>query len=315
MLRDPKVSRFALEFFGQWFGHREFLSHEAVNRQAFPAFDDALRQAMFEEPTRLVTHLIQTDRPVTELLDGDATFVNKKLAQHYGLPFDGRADEWKHVTGLRAKGRGGVLGMGVFLTKNSQPQRTSPVKRGFWVVHKVLGEHIPPPPPDVAVLPAKETDTNGKTIRELLKLHVADVKCAGCHQRFDPVGLAMEGFDPIGRVRAKDSGGRPVDNVATLPDGTAARGVPEFGSYLAARRKAEFAQTLCRKFLGYALGRSVTLSDQPLLDRMAADLDRNGFKLSALFDLVATSPQFRTQRCQDFSPARFQAVVPPGGSR
>lgn len=315
MLRDPKVSRFALEFFGQWLGHREFLSHEAVNRQAFPAFDDALRQAMFEEPTRLVTHLIQADRPVTELLDGDATFVNRKLAQHYGLPFDGGADEWKHVTGLRAKGRGGVLGMGVFLTKNSQPQRTSPVKRGFWVVHKVLGEHIPPPPPDVAVLPAKETDTNGKTIRDLLKLHVADVKCAGCHQRFDPVGLAMEGFDPVGRARAKDSGGRAVDDVVTLPDGTAARGVPEFGSYLAARRKAEFARTLCRKFLGYALGRSVALSDQPLLDRMAADLDRTGYKLSALFDLVATSPQFRTQRCKDFAPARFQAVLPPGDRR
>jgi hypothetical protein len=167
----------------------------------------------------------------------------------------------------------------------------------------------------VAVLPAKETDTNGKTIRELLKLHVADVKCAGCHQRFDPVGLAMEGFDPVGRTRTKDSGGRPVDNVVSLPDGTAARGVPEFASYLAARRKTEFARTLCRKFLGYALGRSVALSDQPLLDRMAADLDRNDYKLSVLFDLVATSPQFRTQRCKDFSPARFQAVAPPGGSR
>jgi hypothetical protein len=315
MLRDPKVSRFAREFFGQWLGHRDFLTQEAVNRQAFPAFDDALRQAMAEEPTRLVTHLIQQDRPITELLDGDATVVNKKLAQHYGLPFAGGADEWQIVTGLREKGRGGVLGMAVFLTKNSQPQRTSPVKRGFWVMHKLLGEHIPPPPPDVAVLPAKETDTGGKTVRELLKLHIADAKCAGCHQRFDPVGLAMEGFDPIGRARAKDLAGRPVDNVVSLPDGTTARGVPAFGTYLATRRKAEFTRTLCRKFLGYALGRSLQLSDRPLLEALESGLSETDDRLSVLFELVATSPQFRTQRCQEFTPAKYQAVNRPGGPK
>ena len=131
---------------------------------------------------------------------------------------------------MQSSGRGGVLGMAVFLTKNSQPQRTSPVKRGFWVVHKVLGEHIPPPPADVAVLPAKETDTNGKTIRQLMALHVEDTQCARCHVRFDSIGLAMEGFDPIGRTRAKDLAGRPVDNVVALPSGKEVRGVPEFGA-------------------------------------------------------------------------------------
>jgi Protein of unknown function (DUF1592)/Protein of unknown function (DUF1588)/Protein of unknown function (DUF1585)/Protein of unknown function (DUF1595) len=314
MLRDEKVSRFALEFFGQWLGHRDFLAQESVSRQAFPVFDDALKQAMFEEPTRLITHLIQKDRPITELLDGDSTFVNKKLAQHYGLPFTASTDEWQYVTGLREEGRGGVFGMAVFLTKNSQPQRTSPVKRGFWVVHKLLGEHIPPPPPDVAVLPAKETD-GSKTVRELLKLHVADAKCASCHQRFDPVGLAMEGFDPIGRARARDLAGRPVDTVVSLPDGKTARGVPEFGAYLATHRKTEFTKTLCQKFLGYALGRSLQLSDQPLLDRMQVELGRNDDKLSVLFELVATSPQFRTQRCKDFSPAKFSASTPAGGPK
>ncbi len=312
MLKDPKVSRFALEFFGQWLGYRDFLMQESVNRQAFPAFDDALKQAMFEEPTRLIADLIQNERPITDLLHGDSTFVNKKLAQHYGLPYRGAADEWERVTGLHAVGRGGLLGMAVFLTKNSQPQRTSPVKRGFWVVHKVLGEHIPPPPPDVAVLPAKETDTNGKTIRQLLKLHVEDVKCARCHQRFDPFGLSMEGFDPIGRARAKDLAGRPIDNVVQLPDGKQARGVPEFGDFLAKQRKQDFTHTLCHKFLGYALGRSLQLSDQPLLDRMRVELEKNDYKLSVLFELVATSPQFRTQRCKDFTPAKFQAARLPG---
>jgi len=313
MLKDEKVSRFSREFFGQWLGHRDFLTQESVNRQAFPAFDDALKLAMFEEPTRVITHLIQQDKPITGLLNGDSTFVNKRLAQHYGLPFQGAADEWQLVTGLHSQGRAGVLGMAVFLTKNSQPQRTSPVKRGFWVVHKLLGEHIPPPPPDVAVLPAKETDTNGKTIRELLKLHVDDAKCARCHQRFDPIGLSMEGFDPIGRFRSKDLAGRAIDNVVNLPSNKQARGVPEFSAYLATHRKNEFIHTLCQKFLGYALGRSLQLSDQPLLEKMESELEKNDYKLSALFDLVATSPQFVTQRCQDFTTAKFKIDPPSGG--
>jgi hypothetical protein len=295
MLKDPKVSRFALEFFGQWLGYRDFPTQEAVNRQVFPVFDDALKQAMFEEPTRLATWLIQEDHPITDMLGSDVTFVNKRLAQHYGLPFTGEKDEWQRVSGMHEKGRGGLLGMAVFLTKNSQPQRTSPVKRGFWVVHKVLGEHIPPPPPDVAVLPAKETDTNGKTIRQLMALHVEDTKCAGCHRRFDPIGLSMEGFDPIGRVRLKDLAGRAVDNVVQLPSGKETRGVPEFGQYLATHRKQDFTRTLCRKFLGYALGRSLQLSDQPLLDAMQSEMEAHG-KLSSAFELVATSPQFRNQR-------------------
>ena len=310
MLGDPKVSRFALEFLGQWLGYRDFLTQESVNRQSFPTFDDALKQAMFQEPTKLLTFLIQNDRPITQLFNSDTTFVNKKLAQHYGLPFRGTTDDWERYSGLHDKGRSGVLGMAVFLTKNSQPQRTSPVKRGFWVVHKILGEHIPPPPPDVAVLPSKETDTNGKTIRQLMAMHVEDAKCARCHLRFDSIGLAMEGFDPIGRNRAKDLAGRPVDNAVTLPNGKESRGVPEFGQYLATSRRAEFTKTLCQKFLGYALGRSLQLSDQPLLEKMQADLKFNDDKLSTLFELVATSPQFRNQRCQDFALTKFKAELP-----
>jgi hypothetical protein len=309
MVQDPKVSRFALEFFGQWLGYRDFLAQESVNRRVFPAFDDALKQAMFEEPTRLITYLIQHDLPITDLLDGDTTLVNKRLAQHYGLPFRGPADGWEPTAGLHERGRGGVLGMAVLLTKNSQPQRTSPVKRGFWVVHKLLGEHIPPPPPDVAVLPAKETETDGKTIRQLMAQHTADVRCANCHQRFDAIGLSMEGFDPIGHGRLKDLAGRPVDNVVRLLSGEEVRGVPEFGRYLASHRRQDFVRTLCHKFLGYALGRSLQLSDQPLLEKMQADLQAKDFHLSALFERVATSPQFRNQRCRDFTPSRFQPDV------
>lgn len=300
MLKDPKVSGFALEFFGQWLNYRDFRQAEAVNRAVFPAFDDPLKQAMFEEPTRLVTHVLQNDLPITELLRSDRTFVNKRLAQHYGLPFDGPADEWRLTTGLHQQGRGGLLGMAVFLTKNSQPQRTSPVKRGFWVVHKLLGEHIPPPPPDVAVLPAKETDTDGKTIRQLLTAHTEDMKCARCHVRFDPIGLAMEGFDSIGRSRAKDLAGRAIDNVVQLPSGERARGVAEFSEYLAKHRRLDFTRTLNRKLLGYSLGRSLQLSDLVLLEKMEATLQETDYRVVPLFEAVVTSQVFRNQRCRDF---------------
>jgi len=306
MLRDPKISAFALEFFGQWLGYRDFLDQESVNRNVFRDFDDELKLSMFEEPTRVITNLIQNDLPVTDLLSSDATFVNGRLAKHYDIPFSGGGDEWARVSGLRKQGRGGILGMAVFLTKNSQPERTSPVKRGFWVFHKVLGRHIPPPPPDVAVLPAKETDTGGKTIRQLLKLHTDNEKCARCHQRFDPVGLAMEGFDAIGRSRKKDLAGRPIDNLVRLPDGREARGVPEFSKFLKAKRQDQFIETLCRKLLGYALGRSLLLSDHPLLEKMQTVLQRNGFRFGPLFEVVVSSPQFRNQRCRDFATVQFR---------
>jgi hypothetical protein len=306
MLKDARVSDFVREFFGQWLGYRDFVEQESVDRNAFKEFDEPLKQAMFEEPTRLATSLIQQDHPVTELLNGDATFVDKRLASHYGIPFDGLPDEWSAVDGLRSRGRGGILGMAVFLTKNSQPQRTSPVKRGFWVVHKVLGEHVPAPPADVVALPAKETDTNGKSIRELLALHVEAEKCARCHRRFDAVGLSMEGFDRIGRTRSKDLAGRPIDDVVRLSDGTEARGVPEFARHLVLERRDDYIRTLCRKLLGYALGRSLQLSDDVLLEEMRVALDKNGDRFVPLFETIVRSPQFRNQRCRDFSTSRFR---------
>jgi hypothetical protein len=307
MLKDAKVTDFAREFYGQWLGYRDFPQQESVDRSVFKEFDEPLKQAMFEEPTRLAAYLIQNDLPATKLLDSDSTFVDQRLANHYGLPFNGQKDEWKLVDGLQSHGRGGILGMAVFLTKNSQPQRTSPVKRGFWVVHKVLGEHIPAPPADVVALPAKETDTNGKTIRELLALHVDAPKCARCHVRFDAVGLSMEGFNPIGRERTKDLAGRTVDNLVRLPNGTEARGVSEFARYLAQERRDDYLQTLCRKLLGYALGRSLQLSDDVLLQEMRLALDKNGDRLVPLFEVIVGSPQFRNQRCRDFTTTNFRA--------
>jgi len=307
MRQDPRVAGMALEFFGPWLRYRDFLSAESVDRTVFPAFDDALKAAMFEEPTRLATHLLRNDLPVTDMLYGDATLVNRPLAAHYGVTYRDGSDEWQVVDGMLSRGRGGVLGMAVFLTAHSQPARTSPVKRGFWVVHEILGEHIPPPPPDVAVLPAKETGTDGKTVRQLLAMHTEERACARCHNRFDSIGLAMEGFDPIGKSRTKDLAGRTVDDHVRLPDGTEARGVPQYLRYLETSRNDEFVRTLCRKFLGYALGRSIEISDHELLERMQADLRRNEYRFGSLVETVVLSPQFRNQRCRDFSIERFRA--------
>ncbi|MFO1046080.1 MAG: DUF1592 domain-containing protein [Planctomycetaceae bacterium] len=306
MLKDERVAGFAAEFFGQWLGYRDFAQQESVDRNIFKDFDDPLKLAMIEEPTRLASHLIRNDLPITQLIDSDQSFVDQRLARHYGIPFNGKPGGWMPVSGLRDQGRGGIMGMAVFLTKNSQPQRTSPVKRGFWVVHKVLGEHIPAPPADVVALPAKETDTNGKTIRELLALHVEAEKCARCHVRFDAVGLSMEGFDPIGRRRTTDLANRPIDNLVKLPDGTQAHGIPEFARHLMKERRDDFLRTICRKLLGYSLGRSLQLSDDVLLEEMRGALDKNGDRFVPLIETIVRSPQFRNQRCRDFSSVRFR---------
>lgn len=302
MLSDARVEAFAREFFGQWLRFRDYLHKDAINADAFPGYSEPLREAMFDEPVRFATYLILNDRPITELLGSDATFVNGILADHYGGEIAGQyrqqstdPADWHRVTGLRAAGRGGLLGMGVILTKNSKGERTSPVKRGFWTAHHLLGQHFPPPPADVAELPTSERQATA-TIRELLAAHTANPRCAMCHTHFDSLGLALEGFDPIGRARSVDSAGRPIDNVASLPGGATARGTSGLIEYIERQRKDDFVRTLCRKFLGYALGRSVLLSDQPLLDEMQQALENNEYRFSVLFETVVRSRQFRMQR-------------------
>jgi hypothetical protein len=188
--------------------------------------------------------------------------------------------------------------MPVILAKNSAGQRTSPVKRGFWVVHHLLGQHFPPPPADVPELPKTEKEAS-KSIRELLAEHTTNRKCAMCHVHFDGLGLTLEGFDTIGRTRQHDLAGRAIVDTGPLPGGGSADGVAGLIEYVETRRLADFERNLCRKFLGYALGRSVILSDLPLLREMEQKLRSEG-RFSALFETVVLSPQFRQQRGRDY---------------
>src|SRR5262245_6112059 len=296
MLKDDRAHGLATEFGGNWLDFRRFEHHNAVDRGRFPVFTNELREAMFEEPIRFITDLIQNDRSVLDLLYGDYTFVNRVLAEHYGIPATpGASDGWFRVNDARSYGRGGVLPMAVFLTQNAPGLRTSPVKRGYWVARRVLGEVIPPPPPVVPELPRDESKSD-LPVRDLLARHREHAACASCHARFDSFGLAFEGYGPVGERRSKDLAGRPVDVQATFPGGSQGAGLDGLESYIRARREKDFLNSLCEKTLVYALGRSLMLSDEPLLEEMRAKLPASGYKISALIETIVASPQFLNKR-------------------
>jgi hypothetical protein len=325
MLRDPRVRGLATEFGGNWLDFRRFEEHNSVDRDRFPTFTNELRQAMFEEPIRYLSDVAQRNRSVLDLLRGKDTFVNRPLARHYGMPEPGpgsaipglapraaavgpasrtgpevpRAGEWAHVADAHRYGRGGLLPMAVFLTRNAPGLRTSPVKRGYWVVRRLLGEQIPPPPPTVPELPKDEAKLGALTLPQVLARHRADPSCAGCHRRFDSIGLVFEGFGPIGERRAKDLGGRPVQTAATFPDGSERKGLEGLRAYLRAKREQEFLDNLCRKLFAYALGRGLLLSDKETLQKMRTRLAAEGYTFGSLVESIVTSPQFLNRRGRD----------------
>ncbi len=198
MMRDARVRGLAAEFTGNWLSFRQFETNNTVDRQRFPAFTNDLREAMFQEPVRFVQDAVSNNRSVLDLLYGNYTFVNPVLAQHYGMPeVKGDANTWVRVDDANRYGRGGILPMAVFLTQNSPGLRTSPVKRGNWVVQRVLGIKIPPPPPVVPELPSDEAKMD-LPVRDMLAKHRENPVCSACHARFDSFGLAFEGYGPGG---------------------------------------------------------------------------------------------------------------------
>ena len=191
--------------------------------------------------------------------------------------------------------------MSVFLTKNAHSLRTSPVKRGYWVVRQLLGERIPPPPPDVPELPSDESKLGDLTLREVLAKHRENKSCAGCHDRFDALGVALEGFGPIGERRTIDLGGRPVQTVALLPDGVERDGLAGLRDYLHQQREAEFVANTCQKLLSYALGRTLIVSDDVLLDQMRERLENDDDRFVGLIETIVSSPPFLNQRGRNYS--------------
>ena len=307
MIRDDRSRALATEFLGNWLDFRRFEEHNSVDRGRFPTFDDALRRAMFEEPVRFFLDVAREDRSVLTLLDADHALVNPALARHYGMPEPlGGPDAWARVEGARTFGRGGLPSMAAFLTKNSPGLRTSPVKRGYWVARRLLGENIPAPPATVPDLPSDESKAD-RPLREALERHRADNACAGCHRRFDPIGLAFEAYGPVGERRTLDLGGHPVDTRAELPGGFTGDGIDGLRIYLDQHRKAEFVATLCRKLLAYALGRTLRPSDDPLVEQMLARLGSEGHRFGTLVEAIVTSPQFLNRRADGPTPPTLGA--------
>jgi len=326
MLKDDRSKDFATEFGGNWLEFRRFENHNGVDRERFHAFNNDLREAMFQEPVRFIQDVIQHDRSVFDMLYGKYTFVNPVLAKFYGIPAfpepapapkpvvpaggPGRGvlppadqpppakpvpDIWVRVDDADKYQRGGLLPMAVFLTQNSPGLRTSPVKRGHWLVSKVLGEVIPPPPPVVPELPNDEAKSD-LPIRELLAQHRANPVCGSCHARFDVFGLALESYGPVGETRTKDLGGRPINSSATLPGNVEEVGLTGVQQYIREHRQKGFVDGLSRKLLSYALDRSLILSDESLVDTMEAKLTLDNYKFDSLVETIVASPQFRNRR-------------------
>ncbi|MEO6238567.1 MAG: DUF1592 domain-containing protein, partial [Vicinamibacterales bacterium] len=296
MLKDPRSRALAVEFGGNWLDFRRFQELNTVDRERFPTFTRELQEAMFEEPVRLLVDVFQKDRPVLDLLYADDTFVNAALARHYGMPEPaGGADRWVQVKDASRYQRGGLLAMAAFLTRNAPGLRTSPVKRGNWVVKNVLGERISPPPPGVPQLPQDEAKLD-LPLRETMVRHRSDPACAACHARFDALGLVFEGYGPIGERRDRDLAGRPVDVSATFPGGSTGAGFDGLRRYIRDHRQQDFVRNVNGKLLAYALGRSLATSDEPLINEMAARLAAGGYRFHTLIDRIVTSRQFLTRR-------------------
>jgi len=296
MLKDDRARALATEFGGNWLDFRRFEEHNAVDRERFPSFNNELRQAMFEEPVRFIEDIIRNDRSVLDLLYANHTFVNTVLAHHYGAPeLAGAGSNWVRLDDAHRYGRGGLLAMSVFLTQNAPGLRTSPVKRGYWVARRVLGETIPPPPAAVPELPSDEAKLD-LPLREMLAKHRENPSCASCHARFDSLGLVFESYGPIGERRSQDLAGRPVDTQAVFPGGAHGAGFEGVQTYIREHRQKDFIDNLSRKLLSYSLGRSLLLSDELTVERMKTKLAANGYRFVPMVETIVTSPQFLSKR-------------------
>ncbi len=304
MLADGRIHGMAAEFGARWLGVHDFATNHGRSLEHFPEFTPALRDALAEEPIRLFEDLLVNDRHVADLIDADAVIVNEVLAKHYGIP-DITGPEWRRVENVASRGRGGLLGLGAVLARQSAAARTSPVKRGAWVV-QMLGERLPKVPADVPPLP--ETPPPGLSVRAMTERHRQDAACAGCHDRIDPFGLALEQFDALGRLRP---GGdlEPDEASATLRDGTVLDGFRGLQTYVAGPRREDLLNSLARKLTGYALGRSVELSDRRLVGEVATTMVGGGRWSDALL-VIAESEQFRSIRPAS-SPRAAPAAMSP----
>lgn len=292
MLKSPKAQGLVENFGGQWLNLRN-LKTVQPDPGRFPRFDDKLRLAMQKETELFFAAILNEDRSVLEFLDADFTFVNEPLAKLYGMAGI-KGDEFQRVN-LAGTERGGVLTQASVLTITSNPTRTSPVKRGKWILENILGTPPPPPPPDVPELVDDGTALTG-SLRQRMEQHRANPNCAICHQRMDPLGFGFENFDAVGAWRDKD-GNFPIDPSGQLPGGGSFRGPAELRQILKGKQQ-EFCRCLTEKMLTYAVGRGMQPSDRCGIDQIVETVAKDGNKFQSLILQVVKSDPFQKRRGQ-----------------
>ena len=289
MLADPKAAALVDNFAGQWLRLRAFSEHQP-DYEAFPDWDDGLRNAMRRETELFFSEFLKGNAPLDALLTADFTFLNQRLAEHYGLPFSG-GQELQRVSLSDSGERRGLLTQGSLLTVTSTPTRTSPVKRGVWVLEELLCDGPPAPPPGVEGL--VEDGSFGGSLREQLEEHRSNPACSGCHSVMDPIGLGLENYDGVGGFRVDDNG-NPIDPSGELLNSGSFSGVTELADLL--QEDPRLSHCVIEKLLTYALGREIVEDEHPFIEEIAEQLVLSGNSLPGLIELLVLSEPFRTRR-------------------
>jgi hypothetical protein len=293
MLADPRSKALITNFAEQWL-HLRNLKNSGPDLQAFPDFDDNLRQAMKEETSLFFDSIMREDRSVVDLLNADYTFVNERLARHYGIP-NVYGSQFRRVT-VPIEARRGLLGQGSVLTVTSYPNRTSPVERGKWILTNLLG--VPPQPPPPNVPPLEETSSDGRvlSLRERMEKHRANPVCAGCHRVMDPIGFALENFDGVGHWRTTEDGAA-IDTSGTLFNGANVEGVNGLRRNLVAQPEV-FVGVMTEKMLTYALGRGIEYYDMPAVRKVVQDARAKNFRFSSIVSGIVRSTPFQMKEAK-----------------
>ncbi|HEX5000305.1 MAG TPA: DUF1592 domain-containing protein [Terriglobia bacterium] len=291
MIDDPRSAALTENFAGQWLYLRN-LDLIKPDPDLFPDFDDSLREALKTESEMFFRAILTENRSVVDLLNANFTFMNERLARHYGIA-GVFGSEFRRVT-LKDPTRGGLLGQGSVLTVTSYPNRTSIVQRGKWILENLLGAPPPPPPPDVPDLKTQGQDGGALPLRKAMEAHRANPTCASCHSRMDPLGFALENYDAIGAWRTRDSGAE-IDPRGKLPDGTALDGPAGLKKALLARRD-EFVETFVEKLLTYAIGRGLEPADRPAVRAIAREAARDKNRMMTVVTAIVKSAPFQMRR-------------------
>jgi len=294
MLQDPKSQALADNFAGQWLQTRR--AEQLMPDTSIFSFDESLRSAFMEETRLFVSSIVREDRSLIDLLDADYTYLNQRLAEHYGIP-NVYGSQFRRVQ-ITEPNRQGLLGHGSVLMVTSYPNRTSVVQRGKWVLETLLGSGPPPPPPDVPDLKPEAPDGRKLTMREAMEQHRKNPVCASCHSRMDPLGFALENFNGVGRWRDVDAG-QPIDASGRLPDGTQFEGPGGLRQLLLTKYKEDFVRIATENLLMYALGRGLEYYDQPTVRAIAREAAKSDYRFSSLITGVVQSTPFQMRRVSE----------------